>query len=296
MDDAGIEQLILDFDGTLTDVDQEAVPFVEGYKGSLAKLLQMNTADLQSEWDVAEAEVLAHPAEHGWRHNGVGGVIVAPAYADLYLRSRAIAILILTKDAHRLPEKNSLSEILNNLFGENYLKSNTCFKPDAEVFLRETIAAVNVAVATNSNSDSVTAKLRTISFDPSNLTLCGNARKYVVDHDGRQALGIRWNDCPVQEDVPGFGRPVYFRRPCYHGVLEHIRGTTPPKRVAVMGDVYELDLALPQKLGMHIILAPKPSTPQYEIDAVLNYRRGHVVTDLRQAQELVMRLKDGHHR
>ena len=57
----------------------------------------------------------------------------------------------------------------------------------------------------------------------------------------------------------------------------------------VVGDIWELDLALPQYLGMQVGFMPHLTTPQFEVDVVASYNRGFLSSNL---EELYTKLKE----
>ena len=74
----------------------------------------------------------------------------------------------------------------------------------------------------------------------------------------------------------GLGRPVYLRRRSYWDILGKVTSGLEPGSVLVAGDIYELDLSLPQFMGMRAALLPKPSATAEEIAAVSAYETGFV--------------------
>lgn len=84
----GIECVISDFDGTVTDVDKETEPYVAGFKQSISGHIGMSLEDLEHLWNDTLRSVLENPTQNGWK---IDGRIVAPAYADPYLLCLAIA-------------------------------------------------------------------------------------------------------------------------------------------------------------------------------------------------------------
>src|SRR3989338_5962805 len=122
-------------------------------------------------------------------------------------------------------------------------------------------------VVTNSETDAVQGKINLLGTDVSRITVLGGAKKYVLDDE--------WTALPESLEEPGFGRPLYLRRRNYADILSRVmkeKGVA-PEQVLVAGDIYELDLLLPQHLGMHIALLPRERTPFYEQQAVVSYAR-----------------------
>ena len=84
-----IECIVLDFDGTFTLVDREAVPFLEGFVADLAALVG---ADLAGRWGETVLRVKADPDRYGWENEGR---IVAPSHADPYILATTVGQLLL---------------------------------------------------------------------------------------------------------------------------------------------------------------------------------------------------------
>lgn len=271
----GVELVVLDFDGTLTDVDQEAVPFVEGYKTSLAKRLDLKREELDAGWNEKEAIIKSNPSQYGWL---MSGRIVAPAHADPLVMSRTIAGLLL-KDKEDFGEREReglREEILDALFRENYGKLGTAFKDETNDFLTALKNQFQVCIVTNSGTSGVEKKVAQLPSDHSAIPIHGDAKKYV--------LVPEWNDVPEHVERAGFGRPLFLQRQRYWNVLSQMmeaRGLS-AAQVAVVGDIYELDLLLPEYQGMNVILAPRASTPTFEIQAVKTSPRGYVARSLQE--------------
>jgi ribonucleotide monophosphatase NagD (HAD superfamily) len=68
-----------------------------------------------------------------------------------------------------------------------------------------------------------------------------------------------------------------------------------PHEVVVVGDIYELDLALPQHLGMHIGLLVRDGTPEWERMIVQSADNGFTATTLQSARAAIEYLHvEGH--
>lgn len=271
----GVELIVLDFDGTLTEVDKEAVPFVEGYKKDLAERLHVDREQLEARWDKEKLVIESNPSQYGWLMNGR---IVAPAYADPLIMSRTIAGLLL-REREDFRDENLRNEVLDALFKGNYGKLGVAFKEEADEFLTALKGKFLTYIVTNSGTDGVQKKVQQLTTDHSDIPIRGDAKKYV--------LVPEWMDVPEQVERDGFGRPLFLQRQKYWNVLSQIieeRGIS-AEQVAVVGDIYELDLILPEHKGMNIVLTPRDSTPDFEVQAVASSPRGYVARDLGKALE-----------
>lgn len=244
-----IRTVILDFDGTCTDVEQEAQGFLAAYKRDLAALV--GAPDVEAVWAEKEAEVLSDPSRHGMVMNGK---MVAPP-VDLYLLATAVGLLV-------APEMDDAQT--ERLFKDNYRFTTSHFKPEAKGVLEALAASdAHLYVVTNSDPRTVGAKLDELApVGRGTIRLHGDARKFLVGEPRRHTGNRRFAEVPETLHLEDWGRPVYPRRGHYFDALESIwqaTGTTPQETVAI-GDVFELDLALPATLGCRVHLAESPRT------------------------------------
>lgn len=251
--------LILDFDGTFTNVDEEAVPFLATYKTGLAEIVGQAIDDV---WERSVGIVQSNPDAHGFEF---AGKIVAPSHADPYILATSVAHLVLGE----LKLDDARGE-LEGLFRTAYATSTTVFRPDAGDVLETLLARGKpVRVVSNSHTDSVIAKLQTLMPEAlERIEVTGNARKFhLVDPEPSDP---RFDAVPEQLDIDGLSRPLYVRRGRYFERLREIWEQTqvPPERTLVCGDIYELDLALPAALGARVHLVGRERTPDWERNAV----------------------------
>lgn len=255
----GFELIILDFDGTFTDVEREAVPFLARYREGLARLAG---APIDAAWERALAAVREDPDAHGYRFDGR---IVAPSHADPYILSSCVSRLVMRELGQ--PEDRP---DLESLFVEAYEHAGTAFRSDAAEVAEAVVArGAPVYVVTNSRTDIVTAKLERLADGLTDrLEVRGGARKFdLVDAtDPSPGFGA----VPESSRIEGLGRPLYLRRGHYFDVLAAIwRGhDVAPERTLVCGDIFELDLALPAALGASVHLIGREDTPVWERQAV----------------------------
>jgi FMN phosphatase YigB (HAD superfamily) len=267
----GLELVVLDFDGTLTNVDEEAVPAVQGWKNDLRETLGFSEAEFSSVWEDAQSRILSEPSQYGWI---MGDKIIAPPYASPMVMARTISE-VLFDDAGKYLQRVEREELLqNHFFKRNYKNTKIVFKEGADSFLQELKKLFEVVIVTNSGTNDVVRKLAHLESDHSELNVAGGAKKYVINNG--------WVAVPESEDREGFGRPLFLRRENYWNVLSDImnKAGVGPNNVTVVGDIYEMDLLLPEYAGMHTALTPRSSTPSYEIDAVTAYDKGYLALGL----------------
>ncbi|MDO8599602.1 MAG: hypothetical protein Q7S02_05845 [bacterium] len=274
--------LVSDFDGLWTDVIQEGAPFTAGYIEDLARLSGLPLNEVQRLARERESDVLARPHAYGWTYNGT---IVAPASVDPYLRMGPVADLIFDR-TNMLRSQSDRQAVCDLLFLYNYRKTHTVFRPDARRIF-EALAGTQTYIVTNSDPDTVRKKLRSLDESVPNAPsiawiidrVHGGARKYVVDAtkdlETHPAVAATLT-------LRGLERPVHVRRPSYFAVLDDIRRRHEVewKDVRVVGDIFELDGALPIALGAWFGLLANEHTPQYERDFLASHPRGRILNSL----------------
>src|SRR5262245_33560878 len=117
-----IDCVILDFDGTFTDVQKEAVPFERVYLQNFCDLLGR---DVSEQWAEEQKFILSRPADFGWEF---AGQKVAPATADPYLLSTATAVRVLDK-LGVLKKLDLRSDITQVLYRTAYTHTVDVFRP-----------------------------------------------------------------------------------------------------------------------------------------------------------------------
>jgi phosphoglycolate phosphatase-like HAD superfamily hydrolase len=272
-----IECVVLDFDGTFTDVAAEGAPFVSHFKQRLSAVLGR---DVEPAWSEESETVRAGAGVFGWN---VGGRIVAPATADPYLLSSCLAHRLFARFGV-MPDAAARNDVVQTLYREAYTHSATAFKPEAKEVLEALVAAgLPVFVVTNAHTDLVEKKLDTLApKGRERLKVHGDARKFMLDE--AVPLDARFDAVPESTRVEGLERPVYLRRGKYYEALRGIwkQTGTSPETTLVAGDIYELDLALPAALGAHVQLVARDNVLPYEEAAVRALgARGGVDTSLR---------------
>jgi hypothetical protein len=251
--------ILFDFDGTITDVEHEAAPYLARFRHRFSKRMGVLPHVLDGMVVAYEARVRTDP-KAGWEH---GGHIVAPATADPYLTNNAIFTSIL-KDIFEIKQERRDS-IMYELHTDAYAHAGTAFREGAKELL---LSLDNVVIITNSKPDAVLQKLA--QLDCSHIPIIGNAKKYVID----QSL----DEVPESVRPAGFPREVLLRRRHYADALRSIGRID-----AVIGDIFELDLALPEHLGYKVIQLETAGTQTHERE----YMKGRIAPSLRDIRDLI---------
>jgi phosphoglycolate phosphatase-like HAD superfamily hydrolase len=256
--------VVLDFDGTFTDVAAEGAPFERHFKQRLGELLGR---DVEPAWSEEVEAVRAGAESFGWN---VGGRIVAPATADPYLLASCVAHRLFDRFG-KLPDPVARDEAGQLLYRESYKLSGTAFKPEAKEVLEALLATgLPVYVVTNAHTDLVETKLTTLGpKGRERLKVRGDARKFLLEEP--RPSDARFAALPESVTMSGvLPRPIYLRRGKYYEALRRIweETGTSPETTLVAGDIYELDLALPAALGASVQFVARQNALPYELKAI----------------------------
>jgi phosphoglycolate phosphatase-like HAD superfamily hydrolase len=258
--------VVLDFDGTLTDVAREAPPFLAAYPRLLADLLGRDLVT-GGAWDEAARRVEEGSPELAWTVEGHG---VGPAGADPYVAVTCTAERLLDRYRVLTGDLALRSEILTALFRRAYRETRAAFRPEAGRVL-ETLLGRGLAVHVVTNAPAGVVAEKLAGLVPPGLGrvhIQGDACKFLIGPSARP--DERFAGLPTEKRLPGLGRPALLRRGRYFDALLRIWDETGagPESTLVAGDIFELDLALPAELGAAVHLVRRASTYPYETDAV----------------------------
>lgn len=259
-----IRCVVLDLDGTLTDVSRESPPFSAAFPALVAEL---SGRDVAADWAEAERRVRDESPELAWIMDGFE---VAPADADPYVRAACVAHLVLDRLGVLTRDPAERTDALTAIYQRAYRETPTVFRPEAKGVIEALLATgVAVHVVTNAATDVAADKLaRLAPAGLERLGIAGDARKF---HVGRGAHDdARWRAVPARVSLPGLARPVLVARGAYYDKLRAIWRETgaAPETTLVCGDIYEMDLALPAALGAEVHLVRRERTYAYELHAI----------------------------
>jgi hypothetical protein len=249
--------ILIDFDGTITDVDKEAMPYKEVFRRSFCKRMGIIPEALDPLIERYGNAIRADPAA-GWEF---AGHIVAPATADPYMINNAVFTTILAETFQIRPQQRD--KIMYDLHTQAYEHAGTHFREGA----KELLDSIDAIIITNSKPDAVLRKLAQLgSYD---IQVLGDAKKYIIDQS--------WSPVPAAVRPQGFPRDVLLRRRHYAEALQKAQVD------AVLGDVYELDLALPEYLGHRVIQLETPGMQPHERE----HMKGRTAASLHHALTLL---------
>jgi phosphoglycolate phosphatase-like HAD superfamily hydrolase len=268
--------IILDFDGTLTDVEHHAPRYEAAFREELAERSGSPRATVERAWIEAASEIAGDP-ELGWIYEER---VVAPAGADPYLFANAVARRILPVLGRAFDEE--AAALLYASYRAAYSRIETRFRPEVPAVL-DALAArdFRVFVVTNANADDVAAKLDTLRLTKrAALAVRGDARKFRIV--GASEADARFDSLPDEMRISSLARPLFLKRGHYFDILNRIWNDTrsSPETTLVCGDVFELDLALPAAIGAHVQLCMHARTRPHERSAALALSRGGAGTGL----------------
>ena len=263
------KQLVLDYDGTLTNVATHFPTLRGRFEELFSERAKIPLKDLAALSRETYSFVLADP-KAGWV---VNDVVVCNALSDPYVTQVTVYQAICEELGIRGAKRDQL---LTSCFKDAYAQTPTKFREGITEFVERVSQVYEPVVVTNSSTHHVRSVLDKNGLN--GLPVSGDAMKFLVDRE--------WKGAPTSVNLPGFPRPVMLGRRNYAEALERLGAT---QETTVMGDIYEMDLALPDHLGMRIIQIAGAESPRHEIEYVRAHSRGAVVCGLEEAADVLLR-------
>ncbi|MFA5624041.1 MAG: hypothetical protein WC966_03150 [Bradymonadales bacterium] len=274
-------KIIADFDGTITNIQHEYETQLEKFKEKVLELcdgnVELKENILQSSHDYIQDRF----DSFGW---GNKGRVTAFGDEDLFMKLLAQMQCLdrwvqenhpvvfplrkkLLKDPQNPITFESLSRQAHDEMNTEPLTDFNCPEPEAVTALNTLLEQdIEIIIVSNSPTERIIAKLERVGLKP-------------VDHEDNPSAQFRVRGLAKKfglGDEPQyeiFGkRMIDTNRPNYRRIIDEERP------LAVVGDVFSLDLALPMYLSklepmydaIQVYLRMRPYTPQWAIDAMLN--------------------------
>jgi len=286
-----IRYVVLDFDGTCTRVEQVHARFLRAY---FEELQTANPAGEPStaEWEAALGHLRAASPKAGWTL--MGAPSTAPAAADPYILAGEAAAL--------LKRANGSLKLSDSAYSVAYTRAAAPWRDDVAATLEELVKrGLKVGFISNSSTKKIEARLDELlgagTALRKEIAVRGDAMKFMVREipagDPGPAGRYRAEFDRVPKIDPAMtaavGRPIYLRRGAYFDALCHLWSEDfhepgfPIAQTIFCGDIWELDLALPQALGapVHLIRRAAPyETYAYEFASVPEDQQSDELRDL----------------
>jgi hypothetical protein len=276
--DSGVAQIILDFDGTCTQIP----PMYEAYLDLYCKgINESGLSVTPSEWREAQAIVRQHSPKAGWT---VAGCPSAPAAGDPYVLADEAARLILRRRGAKTP-------VPPTVHTQAYDAALAPWREEArDIFLRLADHGVGLHFVSNSSTTFISRRLRDLFGDGHPMTTkisvqsdAGKFRICELNWDDPAAISAkakrRFQSLPVasgEKLLAETGRPIYLRRGAYFEAINRVLDGDfdALTNTVFCGDTWEMDLAMPYALGAKIHLLDRAApfeTYAYERRAIAGY-------------------------
>lgn len=244
-----ITTLVLDFDGTCTDIPSMNAGYLDA---CFAYLVAHQWPIDRAQWLDALEAVRGLSPDRGWRLNG--GLPSAPAAADPYILSG--------EAVEYLREKLGARDLPGDVYGAAYKGHTANLRAELTGVLEAVVArGIEVWFVSNTSTTKLVERLEEVFAKAPALRgvirIRGGAQKYAVtpaQWEGAEKLSPAMQGvyrALPEEGAKRIARPIYLRRGHYVSVLDEVWAGDPARAAStiVCGDVWELDLALPAHLG-----------------------------------------------
>jgi len=285
-----IAHVVLDFDGTCTQIPAIFEDYLEHYRVKFNDLVEKLSP---SEWADALQAVRAASPRAAWM---LTGCPAAPAAADPYILADEAAKYVLRA------RRSSQATVPASLNAEAYAAFPAPWREDAlETFVALMDRGVRIHIVSNSSTALIEARLRelfatqmakgasiNVQSDAGKFRICElpwDAMDKVSDEGRKRFVSL---PAAFGKQAPAeTTRPVYIRRGAYfQAIWRVLEGRLDELGQTVFcGDIWEMDLAMPFQLGglVHLIERAAPfDTYGYERQVIESCgQRGKFSQDLK---------------
>ena len=286
--DSGLTNIVLDFDGTCTQIP----PIFESYLDLYCKGLNESGLNVTpSEWRDAQAIVRQHSPKAGWT---LAGCPSAPAAGDPYVLADEAARLILRR-------RGATILVPPSVHARAYDTALAPWRDEArDTFSRLADHGVHLHFVSNSSTTFISRRLRDLFGDgnpvTANISVQSDAGKFRIcelNWDDQAAVSVeakrRFQALPVaygEKLLTETERPIYLRRAAYFEAINRVLAGDfdALTNTVFCGDTWEMDLAMPYALGAKVHLLDRATpfeTYRYEKQALAGCGdRGKTSADL----------------
>ncbi|MCP4425100.1 MAG: hypothetical protein GY803_11440 [Chloroflexi bacterium] len=276
-------KVIIDFDGTITAEEEQAVLLVDAMLASLAdEIIGAPRAQLTADYQAVRACLQQNPRQYRWIVNGLvasycdeGAFILNTTTVQTMLKEKP-AYLRAVQAAYPQPEYDAVIDCTNDLFHRHTAVLPLTFRPAAKSVLTELIEHPQrrPIILTNSLGAKVKRHIATLGL-AEKIDILGDTRQYDMSLE-----------CPCR--FPTLGKrqiwtvaenyEVDLRRPDYYQAL--LTAAADGSQLVVVADTFSLPGAMPLMMGIPFILTRVSYTPDWCLQAVADHPLGVILDDL----------------
>ena len=302
----GLTHVVLDFDGTSTLVEAAHERYLARYRELLVAGVKDAKGDaigrdFAARWDEGVDAVTAASPEAGWVTQS--RTPAAPAAADPFILSGEVVAWLERRWLEVHPGRAVV--VPPDAYKTAYADAEAPFRPELIEVLQAIVDQdVAVAFVSNSSEAAIAGRLdRHLRDHPAlraRIRVFGGAAKFMIreldwDEELPRSVTRPFRKLPVTWSTRRLARPIYLRRGAYYRTLLRVWGDDPglARTTLVVGDIFELDLALPAALGAHVHLVERAapcSTYDYE-RALTRKAGGKISLDLTRLPRRVGKLR-----
>lgn len=278
-------KVIIDFDGTLTAEEEQALLLREAMLTTLAEeILHVPRAQLVADYQATQARLQQNPQQYQWMVNGL-----IASYCDegaFILNTTTVQTLLKENEAYFQavavafpdPEYDPVIDCVNMLFHRHTAELPLIFRPAAQKVLAELVEHPQrlPIILTNSLGNKVARHLAALGFGDE-VAILGDTRQYeMVPGWEQQFAHPELGDLQIWQVADQY--PVDLRRPAYYKAL--VAAAADGSQLAVVADTFSLPGALPLIMGIPFLLTRTRYTPDWCLQVVAAHPLGVVLEDL----------------
>jgi hypothetical protein len=285
-------KVIIDFDGTLTAEETQAIPLAQRSLDTLAnEILGVPRPQLVADYEATRARLLETPYCYWWEVNGL-----IASYCDegaFVLNTTTLQVMLsenpdyarATAAAFPQVEYDPVVDCTNYLFHRHTAEFPPAFRPSAREVLASLVGHPSCMpiVLTNSLGDKVYRLLTTLRLD-GEVPVLGDTRQY--------DMAPEWTQCFVHPELGEIQiwplsekRQVDLRRPTYYEALVH--AASDGAQLVVVADTLSLPGAIPLMMGIPFFLLRTAYTPEWCVQVVEGHPLGYVLDGLGELPTIV---------
>lgn len=274
------KRLVLDFDGTITDIEKETEGFQGMYPYILLDKLNLNRKKYIKKFKEIK-EDFRNDSVRGFK---IYGHDAMPASCDPYILTQAAGQELINKLGIQIENEDKL---LVDLFLETMKevgKKETFYREGIErtkEFFDKIMPYYEISFVTNASSEKVQKHLKEMGEKYFHkIDVYPNAGKLEIDNDYKE---LPKKLCPTGFNAP---RDILLRRKRYHQVIDFLKDEKGfyPSITTVVGDIYELDLALPDYLNYNVVQIENGYSKEHERE----YLGNRFVTNYNELENLLL--------